>query len=225
MNDLYFLDSGRMLTGLSIAPTPVWEDWRPTLQRAMTSDGESRVVAVGPSLPGAAPLESVSSTAAAVVMVLAAIPVVTTEAVLEVTLAAPLPPTMAEEVREVGLLASPGGGPHGSPSRSELEVLGGDAIGPEPERLPMAREIMVVEIPSDGEAGDEVEPPTPSQELAMVGSSAGPSSGLRATDLVWPCTEDPRKVRFILRDEQECQLRDVLGGEDLRWSPISPKPR
>jgi len=35
------------------------------------------------------------------------------------------------------------------------------------------------------------------------------------TDLVWPCPEDPRKVRFILRDEQECQLWDVLGGRGL----------
>jgi len=76
----------------------------------------------------------------------------------------------------------------------------------------VASEIEVVEIPSDGEAGDEVEPPTLSQELAVVGLSAGPSSGLGATDLVWPCPEDPRKVWFILRDEQEDQLWDVLGG-------------
>ena len=50
----------------------------------------------------------------------------------------------------------------------------------------------------------------------MVRSSTGPSSGLGATtDLVWPCLEDPRKVRFILRDEKECQLWDVLGGRGL----------
>ena len=49
----------------------------------------------------------------------------------------------------------------------------------------------------------------------MVRSLAGPSSGLGATDLVWPCPEDPRKVQFILRDEQECQLWDVLGGTVL----------
>ena len=30
-----------------------------------------------------------------------------------------------------------------------------------------------------------------------------------------PCPEDPRKVWFILRDEQECQLWDVLGGRGL----------
>ena len=68
----------------------------------------------------------------------------------------------------------------------------------------MAREIKVVEIPSDGEACDEVEPPAPAQELAMVRLLAGPSNELGATDLVWPCPEDPREVWFILRDEQEC---------------------
>ena len=40
--------------------------------------------------------------------------------------------------------------------------------GGEPKRLPVAREIKVVEIPSDGEAGDEVEPPVLSHELAVV---------------------------------------------------------
>ena len=49
MTDLYFFDSGRMLTGLSIALTPMREDWRPTLQCIIASGGESRVVAVGPS--------------------------------------------------------------------------------------------------------------------------------------------------------------------------------
>ena len=49
----------------------------------------------------------------------------------------------------------------------------------------------------------------------MVRSSAGPSRRLGATDVVWPCPEDPRKVRFILWDEQECQLWDVLGGRGL----------
>ena len=49
----------------------------------------------------------------------------------------------------------------------------------------------------------------------MVRSSAEPSNGLGSTDLVWPCSKDPRKVRFILRDEQECQLWDVLGGRGL----------
>ena len=168
MTDLYFFDSGQMLMGLSTAPTPVREDWRPTLQRAVVSGGESRVVAMSHSLPGAVPPGSVASTVAAVATVLAAIPVVTAEAASEVTLVAPPPPAAAEEERETGLPASPGGGPHGSPSRSKLEVPGGDAAEPEPERLPMPHEIEVVEIPSDGEVGDEVEPLAPSRELAVV---------------------------------------------------------
>ena len=55
-----------------------------------------------------------------------------------------------------------------------------------------------------------------SQVLEVVRSSTGPSSGLGAShDLVWPRPSDPRKVQFILRDEQECQLWDVLGGTVL----------
>ena len=47
-------------------------------------------------------------------------------------------------------------------------------------------------------------------------SSAGPSSGLEATrELVWPYPGDPRKARFILRDEEEVQLWDLLGGRGL----------
>ena len=50
----------------------------------------------------------------------------------------------------------------------------------------------------------------------MVRSSAGPSSGLEATrELVWPYPGDPRKARFILRDEEEVQLWDLLGGRGL----------
>ena len=49
----------------------------------------------------------------------------------------------------------------------------------------------------------------------MVRLSARPSSGLGATDLMWPYPEDVWKVQFILRDEQECQLWDVLGGRGL----------
>ena len=49
----------------------------------------------------------------------------------------------------------------------------------------------------------------------MVRSSTGPSSRLGETDLVWPCPEDRRKVRFILRDEEEVQLWDVLGVRGL----------
>ena len=75
MTDLYFFDSGRMLMGLSIALTPVWEDWRPTLQRTVASDGESRVVAASPSLLGVVPPRSVASTAATAVSVLVVISV------------------------------------------------------------------------------------------------------------------------------------------------------
>jgi len=93
--------------------------------------------------------------------------------------------------------------------------VGGDTARPEAEHLPAGHEIESAEVSSDGEAGDMVEPPAPSQELAVVQSSAGPSSGLGATDLVWPCPEDSRKVQFILQDEQEDQLWDVLGGRGL----------
>ena len=86
----------------------------------------------------------------------------------------------------------------------------------------MAREIEVVEIPSDDEADDAVEPLVQSQELAMVRSEAGPSSGLEETGLEWPYLEDLTKVWFILRDLPECQLWDILGGEDWPWSPILP---
>ena len=72
---------------------------------------------------------------------------------------------MAEEERETELPASPGGGLHGSPSRSELKAPGGDAAGIESERPSVARATEVVEIPSDYEADDVVELPVPSQEL------------------------------------------------------------
>ena len=41
-------------------------------------------------------------------------------------------------------------------------MLGGDASGTELERLPVAHETKVVEIPSDDEAGDEAELPASS---------------------------------------------------------------
>ena len=94
------------------------------MQRATVSGGESRVVAASPSFPGVAPLGSVASTATAVAVVLGAIPVVMAEAVSEVSLAAPRPLAAVEEERETRLSASPGEGPHGSPSQSELEVSG-----------------------------------------------------------------------------------------------------
>ena len=46
-----------------------------------------------------------------------------------------------------------------------------------------------------------------SHDIAMAGSS----SGLGAThDLVWPYPGDPRKARFILRDEEEVALWHFL---------------
>ena len=73
----------------------------------------------------------------------------------------------------------------------------------------------VVEIPSYDEADEMVELLVSSRELAVVQSKAGPSSGLPEGDLEWPYPEDPIKVWFILRDSQECQLWDILGGKGL----------
>ena len=45
---------------------------------------------------------------------------------------------------------------------------------------------------------------------------AGSSSGSGATrELVWPCPGDPRKARFILRDEEEVKLWHLLGERGL----------
>ena len=77
------------------------------------------------------------------------------------------------------------------------------------EQPPEGYEVKEVEIPYPREVGTRVEPPTipPSQELAVVQSLARPSSGLGATtDLVWPYPGNPRKVQFILWDEEELQL-------------------
>ena len=68
----------------------------------------------------------------------------------------------------------------------------------ESEHRSVAHETEVVEIPSDDEAFDEVELLALSQELAVVRSEAGPSSGLEETDLEWPWPEDPTKVHFVL---------------------------
>ena len=64
----------------------------------------------------------------------------------------------------------------------------------------------VVDILSNDEADNTVEPPVLLRELAVVWSEAGPSGGLPEGDLEWPCPKDPTKVCFILRDSQECQL-------------------
>ncbi|XP_066357595.1 uncharacterized protein [Miscanthus floridulus] len=149
---------------------------------------------------------------------MAAIPVVMVEVGSEVTLAIPPPTATAEERRETGLPASPDRGTHGSPSWSKLEVSGGDAARPEVEHPPAGHGVEVVEIPYSDEAGTRVEPPAipPSQELAVVRSShdvaaARPSNELGATrELVWPYPGDPRKARFILRDEKEVALWHFL---------------
>ena len=130
----------------------------------------------------------------------------TVEVASKVTLAAPPPPATTEEERETELPASPGGGLHGSPSRSELKALGGDVAGTESERPAAARAIEVVDILFDDEADDMVELPISSQELVVVQSEAGPSGGLPKGDLEWPCPEDPAKVWFILWDSHECHL-------------------
>ena len=110
--------------GLSIAPPPVQEEWRPSLQQVAMSGGESRLAALHPSLLGVAPSPSVMSTAAVAAVVMAAIPMVTAEVRSEVTLTVP-PPTVAEEERrETRLPISPSGGAHGSPAWSELEGFG-----------------------------------------------------------------------------------------------------
>ena len=187
-----------MLMGLSITSALVWVEWTPSLLQAVASGGESRLVVACSSPLGVVPSQPIASTTAAA-EVMVATPTAA-EAASEVTLVAPPPPAMAEEERETGLPALPGGGPHGSPSRSELEVPGGRAARLEPKCLPVAHETEVMEIPSDDKAGDEVELPALSQELAVVRSEAGPSSRLEEIDLVWPCLEDPMKVRFILQD-------------------------
>jgi len=76
--------------------------------------------------------------------------------------------------------------------------------GMESERPAAARATEVVDILSDDEVDDMVELPVTSQELAVVWSKAGPSSGLPKGDLEWPCPEDPSKVQFVLWNSQEC---------------------
>ena len=156
------------MTGLSIAPTPVREAWRPTLQHIAASGEGNRVVAANPSLPGVVPPGSVASTVATAASTLAAIPVPMAGAALEVTLVAPPPLVAVDEERETELPASPCGGLHGSPSRSEPKALRGDMAGMELKRPAAARATEVVEIPSDDEADDMVELPVSSRELEVV---------------------------------------------------------
>ena len=88
--------------------------------------GGDRVVAASPSLLGVVLPGSVASMAATAAMVLAAIPVVMTDASSVVSLVVPPPPAMVEE-EETEPPASPGEGLQGSPSRSELKAPSGDA--------------------------------------------------------------------------------------------------
>ena len=111
-----------------------------------------------PSLLGVVPSWSIVSTTIVVAAVMAAIPMVTVEVGLEVTLAIP-PPTAVEERRETELPASSGGGAHGSPSWSELEGLGGDMARPEVEHPLISHGVQIVEVPCSSEAGTGVEPP------------------------------------------------------------------
>ena len=82
----------------------------------MASGGESKVVAVIPSLSGVVPPGSVTGTVVAAATLLAAISMVMAESMSEVSLVAPPPPPAAKEERETRLPSSLGGGPHASPS-------------------------------------------------------------------------------------------------------------
>ena len=121
------------------------------------------MAAASPSLLGV-----VAATVTAAAAALAAIPMPTAEVMSEVTLAALPPSAAAEEERETELLASPGGGLHGSPSWSERKAPGGDVAGTELERPVVARATEVVDIPFDDEADDMVELSVLSRELALV---------------------------------------------------------
>ena len=155
MTYLHFFVSGRAMMGLSIAPTPMQEVWRPTLQHAAVSDGGSKVVAAKPSLPGVVPSGSAVDVMAAVVSVLAAIPVPT----VGVTLAAPPPPVAVEEAREAKLPISPGGGPPSSSLPSGPKAPEESAAGTESGHLAVVHVNEVVVIPSDDEVDIAAEPP------------------------------------------------------------------
>ena len=114
---------------MSIAPTVVQETWKPILQR---------VTAARPFVPGMVPPGSAVDEAAAVVSVLAAIPVLMVTVVSEVTLMASLPPVVVEEARDTELPALPGGGSRGSPLPSESKAPGEDVARPGLGRLAAA---------------------------------------------------------------------------------------
>ncbi|XP_066361435.1 uncharacterized protein [Miscanthus floridulus] len=185
------------MTGLSIAPTPMQEASRTTLQRVVVSGGGNRAAAASPSLPGVEPPRSVAGMVAAAASTLAAIPVLMVEVVSEVTLMAPPPPAVAEEERETELPASSIGELHGSPLRLEPKALEGDMAWTELELSMAACAPKVVDIPSDDKAELVAEPPMSSQELVVVRSKSGPSGGLLEDDLEWPCPKDPTKLEDV----------------------------
>jgi len=147
------------------------------------------------------------STAADVMVV---IPVVTTEARSEVTLAVPPPPVVEEDRRETRLPVSLGGGALGSPAWSEIEGFRGAMAKPEVVHPPVGHGVLAVDIPFSSEEDTRVEPPAipPSRELVMIWSlhdiaMAGSSSGSGVTrELVWPCPGELGKAWIILHDEE-----------------------
>ena len=94
------------------------------------------------------------------------------------------------------------------PAWSELEGAGGATTRLEVEQPLVSHEILVVDIPFDGEEDIGVEPQAIplSWELVMIRSlhdtaMARSSSGLGVTrKLVWPCPSDPWKAQFVLCD-------------------------
>jgi len=207
------------MPGLSIAPTPVQEAWRPTLQRVAASEGGSRVAAVKPSLPGVVPPGVAADNVTAMAMLLAAIPMPMAGVASGVTLMAPPSPVVVEETREGKLPISPGGGLHDLSLPSEPKAPEGSMAGTELGCPAASHANEVVEIPSDDEADIVAEPlvsprelAVSPRELAVVQSEAGPSGGSSEGDLEWPCPKDPSKAWFVLWDSREHQLWDIFGG-------------
>ena len=167
------------------------------------------MAAARPSLLGVLPPGGSTDKAAALALVLAAIPVL----MAEVTLAAPSPAVAVEETRESELPISPGGGTHGLSLPSEQKAPEESVAVTELGRLVASHANEVVEILSDDEASTVAELAVSPRELAVspwelavVRSEAGPSGGSSEGDLEWSFPEDPSKARFVLRDSRERQL-------------------
>ena len=152
---------------MSIAPTPVQEVWRPTLQRVVASEGGIRVAAAKPSLPGVVPTGAAADNVTAAATLLAAIPVPMARVAAEVTLAAPPPPPAAKDLREDEPPTSPGGGSHDPSLPSEPKAPKGSVSRTELGHAAATRANEVVEIPSDDEADAVVKPPVSPRELEM----------------------------------------------------------